>query len=396
MRFLKGLAISLLSFLLFLSLTIFGLALLLNNTILSPKFITSELDTFDVSSLAEEIISEQILKEEFSEGLRTALVDTIPKVEPLVKEQISAATYSIFDYLLGKRQSPELAHTLRTTILSSDFIISLVDELDIVSLAGETLGEQLAEEIPEGMEFMTEAIDDTLVELEPWVKEQISIAADPVLDYLLGESQHLNVVISTEPLTDSLKDNMWQALLESPPPELAGLPPAMIEEQFDEMFQEFSEMIPATFEINQSLLGTEMPTTIAEGLAVAEEGLEPVRQVISYFQLGYKLLIVFILLLIAGIILINRQVKGAARGVGATFLSYGVLWYAGTSIAKHFAAEQLTQIPPAEMPTALQTWLLQSIDNFLAPLEMFSLGLLVGGIALIVISFVYKPRQPSM
>ena len=44
MGFLKGLAIALLSFLLFLCLSLFGIAFLVNQTILNPGFISSELD----------------------------------------------------------------------------------------------------------------------------------------------------------------------------------------------------------------------------------------------------------------------------------------------------------------------------------------------------------------
>ncbi len=80
------------------------------------------------------------------------------------------------------------------------------------------------------VEYLDEHLDDVIIELEPWIKEQISVAADPIVDYLLGESQSLNIVISTEPVIDSLRNTLLQALLESPPPDLAGLPPAMIEE----------------------------------------------------------------------------------------------------------------------------------------------------------------------
>ena len=228
MKFLKGLALGLLSFLLFLSLSIFGLAFLLNSTILSPDFLTSELDRLDVSSLAEEIISEQITGEEVPEEFKAILVDTIPKVEPLVKEQISTATYSIYDYLLGKRPNPDLAHMLHNTVLSSDFIVSLVDELDISYLASEFPSEQLTEETPEEMDFITEYIDDVIIELEPWIKEQIGIAADPVVNYLLGESQSLSVVIPTEPVVETIRDTVKEAFLESPPAELAGLPRSIL------------------------------------------------------------------------------------------------------------------------------------------------------------------------
>jgi len=392
MKFLKGLGLTLLSLLLFLSLSIFGLVFLLNNTILSPKFITTELDRFDVSSLVEEVISEQGF-EEIPEELRAVLADTIPKVEPLVKEQVSAATYSIFDYLLGKRESPDLAQTLHNTFLSSDFIVSIVDELDIASLAEEIVSEQFAGEMPEEMEFMTEYLDDVIVELEPWIKEQIGVVADPVVGYLLGESQSLNVVIPLEPAMEIVRDSLREALLESPPAEFADLPPSLLAQQFDALFQEFSEGMPSTFELDESLLGTELRTEIASALAEAEVGLEQGREVIGYFQLGYKLLIGFIVLLILGIVLIHRRVKGASRGLGITFLTYGALWYVGIFVAKYFAVTQMAQF---DVPHYLEGWRFQFVDNFLAPLEMLSLGLLIGGVALIVVSFVYpRWRQTS-
>lgn len=393
MKFLKGLALTLLSFLLFLSLSIFSLVFLLNSTILNPDFITSELDRLEVSPLAEEIISQQPGEEE----LKATLINTITKLEPVVKEQVSAATYSVYDYLLGKRESPDLAHTLRDTFLSSDFVTSLVDELDITSLAGEFLREQLTGEIPEetgGLaDYLDEHLDDIIAELEPWVKEQISAAADPIADYLLGESQSLHIAIPLEPIKEILEDALKEDILQSPPPELAGLPPAMIEQYLDEFVGEFTEVIPATLEIDETVLGTELPAQIATAIAEAEKGLEQVREVISYLQLGYNALIGFMLLLILGIVLIHRQVKGATRGLGITFLCYAVPLCVGIFVAKYFAEMQLAQLPP--MPAQLQAWLLQSLNNFLAPLQMLSIGLIAGGVALLIVSFVYpKWRQP--
>ncbi len=250
MKFLKGLALSLLISLLFLSISAFGLAFTLNHTILNPDFVVSQIDRLDISSLAAEVITEEIPQEE----LRATLIDTITKLEPKVKEQVSAAIYSVYDYLLGKSQSLDLALMLHNTILDSDFIASLVDELDISSLAGEFLSEQLTEEIPEEMEYLEEYLDDVIVELEPWIKDQVSIAIGPIVDYLLGESQSLNVVISLEPVRESLKDTLREAFLESPPPELAALPPAALELLFDKFYPEFSKQIPPTFEFEAPLL----------------------------------------------------------------------------------------------------------------------------------------------
>lgn len=393
MKFLKNLALSLLGFLLFLSLSIFGSAFMLNQTILNPDFVTSELNRLDVSSLVREFTPAEESPEEFG----PALVEAIPKLEPLIKEQVSAAIYSIYDYLLGKSQSLDLAHTLRDTILSTSFVVSIVDELDISSLAGEYLKNQLAGEIPRDMEYLVgyldEYLDDVITELEPWLKEEVSAAADPVLDYLLGESQSFNVVISLEPVKETMRDKLWEAFLASPPPELATIPQATRESYFNQFYQEFSREMPSTFEFNESVLGTEVPAQIAERLATAEEALAQAKQYVSYLQLVYKVLIVFMLLLVLGIILISRQVRDITRRLGVPCLTYGAVGYAGIFVAKYFIETE--RLPLPEIPASLQTWLPQFIDNFLAPMEMFSLGLLIGGIVLTIVSFVYKPRQAS-
>ena len=294
MKFLKGLALSLLGFLLFLSLSVLGLALMLNNTILNPDFVVAELDKLDVSSLAKDMISAQI---------------------PL-------------------------------------------------------------EQIPQEGEFIAETLDDTIADLEPWIKEQVSTVTYSSYDYLLGKSQSLSVIITLEPVKETLRENLREALFQSLPPELQGLPQAEIERYFDEFYRPISEQIPSTFEIDESLLPSDVLTT-----------LEQVRQGIGYFQTGYPALIGFIVLLILGIILINRQVKGSTRSIGSIFLSYGVIEYAGIWATKYFATPQFSQL---EIPSSLQAWIPQLLGDFLAPLEMFSLGLLIGGVVLLTVSFVYR------
>jgi len=293
MSFVKGLAISLLSFLLFLSLSVFGLVLMLNQTLLNPDFVVSELDRLDISALAQELISQQI---------------------------------------------------------------------------------------PQEGELMAEVIGDTVADLEPWIKEQASGITYSSYDYLTGRSQTLSVAIPLGPVKDSLKDNLRQALLQSPPPELAGLSPAEIEQFINEISQEYTKDIPSTFEFNESSFPTEVQATIGQ-----------VRQAISSVQLVYWALIGFMLLLVLGIILINRNVKRTTRGLGITFLSYGALGYVGIFVANRILGTQLMQL---DLPPSLQAWLPQFLGDLWAPLEIFSIGLAVAGVALIIVSFVYK-RESS-
>ncbi|GAF82788.1 unnamed protein product, partial [marine sediment metagenome] len=232
---------------------------------------------------------------------------------------------------------------------------------------------------------------------------------DPILDYLVGKSDSLNIEISLVPIPEDLEDTLKEILFESPPAALAWLPLSELEQYFDEHFGELTEMLPV-LELDETLLGTEIPAQIAEVLAEAEEGLrearqdiaealaeaeerlEEARQYVGYFQLGYKLLIGFVVLLVLGIVLLNREVKGATRKVGTIFLTCGVPWFAGILIGKYFAGKQLAQL---DIPPYFQELLPRLANDFSAPLQGFSLGLLIVGVVLIVVSFVYPRWRQS-
>ena len=395
MNFFKNLALGLLCFLLFLSLSIFGFAFQINQTILNPDFITNEIDELDVTSLTEEIISEHATEEELSAELETALITTVAYLESDVKEQINAAVDSVYDYLLGKSQDLDLALILKDTILNPEFAASLIDKFDISPLAEDLISEKIDEEAPEEADYLglylDEHLRDVITELEPWLKEQIRAATGPTVDYLLGESRSLSIVIPMEPVLEVLEDTLREAFLASPPAELAGLFFPELNQEFDKHFEALKQAMPETFEFDEDSLEMGRPENIAQALTDAEEVLEEARHYIGYFQLGYKALIGFMVLLVVGIILISREVRDITRRLGIPCLIYGAIEYAGTFVAKYFIDKYL---PQPDIPSSLQTWLTQFADNFLAPLEMFSLGLLITGIILTIVSFVYKRGQP--
>lgn len=273
--------------------------------------------------------------------------------------------------------------TLNQTILNPDFVVSQVDRLDIASIAGDMLSEQIPQfEATSPYEpYVAEVMDDTIADLEPWIKEQARDGIYFFYDYLEGRSQSLSLVVSLEPVKEKLRDNLREAVLQSPLPELAGLSPAEREQALNEFYSEFSEQIPSTFEFTEALMEPEVTAQ-----------LEQAKQVVGYLHLAYNALIGLILLLILGIVLLNRKVKGSTRGLGMTFLTCGALSYAGVLVAKNIAGTHLTQL---DIPVYLQAWTPQFLSDFLAPLEMYSIGLLAVGVVLLVVSFVYKPRQPS-
>ena len=386
------------------------LASALSNTFLNSAFVDSVLAELDMAALAEEVLSEQAGEHEFSAEFKTALVDTITEYEPEIKEKISATSDPIFDYILGETPSIDLAYIIRHDILTSDFVITLLEGLDISSLALEFLGGELALDVPEDLEFLTDEIDDAIADFEATVKEELGNSADQILDYMLGERASISVTISLTPIIDDLEDSLREAFMEQLPPEYAGLSQSELDQIFDDGFAEFSAGLPSTFELDETMLPDEVSTQftaaladaedalenmrddIAQAIADAEEVLEEAREYVSWFQLGYKILIGVIVLLILGIVLIYREVKGATLTLGIIFLTYGVIHFAGIMIARYFGERQW---PPVELPVQVDPLLWRAANDVIAPLQWFSLGLLIVGAVLIVVSIIYPRLRPS-
>lgn len=107
--------------------------------------------------------------------------------------------------------------TVNLTILNPNFIISELDKLDIYSI----IANQVREQIPTEEPYIAQVVDETIADLEPWLKEQTATVIYGGCAYLKGD-QELNIVIPLEQVRTTIKDNIKQAMLESPPPELEG------------------------------------------------------------------------------------------------------------------------------------------------------------------------------
>jgi len=121
--------------------------------------------------------------------------------------------------------------------------------------------------------------------------------------------------------------------------------------------------------------------------------LEQARHYIGYVQIAYRVSIGAMVALILGIIFLHRRVKGATRSIGGPCLTCGISALVFTLVIKHLVGIQMAQFP---LPAQLQAWLPQFINDLLAPMRMYGIGLLVTGIALLIVSVAYKRRQPSV
>lgn len=389
MNTLKIIAVVFLSLLLFLALFVFGFIFSMKMTAFNAGYISSNIDSLPITSLLEETEFDETIED--NPELVNLIKSIITENEVELKERINETVHIIYDYLNGKSEDLDMALVLKDTILDPDFTISIIEKADLAPLVKELIAEMVAEaELPYELSTKTH-INDIANDLEPWLKEQMTTAIPSIYDYALGLSQNTDIVIQLEPVREILRSNLRQDFINSPPAEYAGLSAAELDHKFDEIFNVFAGDIWSAIEIDMELMNSDIPSDIADTLAEVEEALSESRTYVGYFNTVYVLLIAFIILLIAGIILIYREVKGPSRVLGGIFLVYGIINLITVSITRGIAKTQMAQLD--DIPSSIQTWLLQFTTSSLTPLLILAIVLLVTGVALLVISFMYKHNQ---
>jgi len=265
--------------------------------------------------------------------------------------------------------------TVNLTVLNPDFVISELDKSDVYSIIVEQVKKQLPQEEP----YMAQIAGETITDLEPWFKEQVNVVIYGGYAYLKGD-QELNIVISLEQVRASLKANLEQAIFESPPPELEGVPQSQIQALLSQVYAQIDSQIPQQIEITETSLGPE-----------AAARFQQARQIVSYIEFGYKVLIGLAILLVLLIALMQWwRVKPIARYIGIPFTITGAL-----SLVSAIAARSLIlRIIPFEIPPEIEAKLPQLISDFTNPLLIYGAAFLIAGIGLIVLSI--KLKSPSV
>ena len=398
---------------------------ILSDSVMNSQFVADLLDKVDLSELINLELKEQSAtgtETGFSDNFQNALITTIDKVEPSLKNQIAAASDPIFKYLLMQTSSIDLKSILRQTFLSNSFMSEVINNLDFTAVTNDTLNEQLGiAQLPEGIMLSNQQIDRVIAALEPSLKTDLTNASGDIADYLIGTKSNFSAETAFAPALPTLKVVVHEAFMAQLPANLQGLPQADIDNAFDQYYADYSRTLPATLEFNSSDLGIDATSGISKSLTNAQDSLTDARNTIDkasqdfdnnlkdartyvgYFRLGFACLTALIVLLILGIILIYRNVKGACRNLGIVFLIYGAIALAAVLITKFFVSGPFTN--------ALQTSIQQSanliqppdlhnmagklLNDVTSPLQIVSLICLIGGILLIAASFVYPRLKPA-
>ncbi len=393
---LKALALSILSLLLCLSLSVFGVALTINRTALNADFLDTEINRIDSVAMARELLNQEDA-EELPPEVKEAILEVTGRLEPIVKEVATTVIDQVYRYMLGQDNDIDLAATLQASLNNPDFITSALKDLDLpalladvdeVALFKQLVGEDEFNEMPEDTAYAISYLSDVIADLEPWLEEQLPELVTPTVDYLLGQSEGFRVEIPLDTVKATILNSFKEAFLASPPPALASLPSGALEAYFNEHYATMSDDLPATLTFDQTMFDTDPRPDIATALSEAEDGLSQARTYIGYFQLGFWLLIVLIALLITFIWLIYHRVKPASMHVGIIFAVLAVPSLVGMVVGKGFIRTQILNQP--DLPAPIQSALQRLISDATMPFMVFAIALLVVAVALIVFSILYK------
>lgn len=353
MGFLKGFGTFVLGFLLFLSLSIFSVAFLLNSTVLNPDFVTRQVDRIDISAVARDVAEKQIneqLPAELS-FLKDAVYNVIDAQEPWLKTQLNQAIGTGYDYFLGKTDT--LSISIPLDAFKKDLKNSLWQELN--------------------KQLNIWLRDNIQSELKPYIEQNLQA-------YRRSLPPELNILSDAQLksyLNAFLQQIQDQIVKTGQAPVLTGLLETLVKPYFDAYYDEYAAQVPSELTADE----TNIPADVMEQLRLA-------RKYIGYFRSGFYWLIVFMVVLVAGIFLIHRNIQDPSRALGIDLALYGVLDLAGTFAARSF--QPATLLP--DEAASLEPWLTGLFNDITGIMLMFSIVVLAVGAALIVISFVFKKK----
>jgi len=265
--------------------------------------------------------------------------------------------------------------TLNLTVLNPDFVISELAKTNAYSI----ISDQVRDQVPTDDPYTAQVVDETITELEPWLRDQVNALIYDGYAYLKGNHE-LNFIIPLEQVRTCVKENVEQAVFESLPPELEGVPQSQIQVFLSHIYAEIDNQIPSQIEINEAFLGPEVTAQFQQA-----------RQIVGYIDIGYKVLIGLAVLLILLIALLQWwHLKPIARYTGIPFTTAGALCLIVPTVAGSVILGILSDMVPLEIPAEIMASLPQLIGDFSSPLKTYGIALLIVGIVLIVLSIKLK------
>jgi hypothetical protein len=386
---------------------------ILSDSVINQQFVSDLLDKIDLSNLLDQSIKDQAHLSGFSSAFKTALVNAVDKSEPAIKKQLVTAADPILKYILGQTTSVDLQNILRQTIFSDSSLTVIINNMDFDALTKEILNEEIGSQLPEGIILTGQQTDRMEKALQPTIQTALTTAIPAIADYLTGVKSDFTINVDLGPAMPTLKTIVKEAFTAQLPANLAGATQSQIDTAYDKYYADYSGRVPATYNVDANNLEPGFSNKISDALANAQtsitnvksdisqanldyaDGLQTAKTAVGYFRTGFICLIILILLVMAGIILIYRNVKNACLDLGIIFLLWGIIEVVGALLLKNFG---LNQISESGVSTAVSNTYKILLNEAVSPLQMIGIAGMILGALLIIAAFVYprlKQRTPQ-
>ncbi len=361
MGILKGLATAIFSFLFFLLLMVFSVAFLVNGTVLSYDFVSNEVDKMPVSSIARDIAEQQLGDElQGSEFLKEVAYRVVENQEPWMKTQMNNALRTGYDYFQGKTNT--LAISIPLNELKTNLTSTLWPE------ATDYLSEQLAGK------------NDT----------QISVYIQDIIQDIPWDALAPDLAALTETERNQYIEQYLRDAAGVPPksgyPTLDISTKIEIDQTINSFISDFVSDMPDTVSIDESSID---PGTM--------QTLRDVKRGVGYFQTWYPWLIVALVVLMGLIFLVNWGFRTPARALGINLIIIGIIDLVGVLLLRYLPAVQwAADAMQTDISPALKAWIEGLISDITGVMLPLTIGILVVGIVLLVLSFVIPRREKPM
>jgi|GEM_PF-3256355 len=260
--------------------------------------------------------------------------------------------------------------TIHETVLKPQFVAGELDKISIAPI----FRELFSENIPAEYQTYSAQIDQTIVELEPWVKEQVRSVVFSVYDYISGEKDYFDVQISFDYVKQVLVKNLTSAYIQSPPPGAQQLSQNDVQQKISKDLQ-----IDGILQISSENAGRDIMNL-----------LKTTRQIYSYVNLSFILVLILGILFIILIIAIIRDARKITLSLGIIMLIDGIL-----TIALYFALNSFltSMLASGDLPEAIQQMAATFSGDLLKTFWLYGLIILMCGLA-VLITFLVLKRNP--
>ncbi|HSW57030.1 MAG TPA: hypothetical protein VLH15_01385 [Dehalococcoidales bacterium] len=262
---------------------------------------------------------------------------------------------------------------IKHSVLNPQFVIREINRIDLLEVAEYYLPANL----PEGTSQYQSAFLLTIEQDQPWIKGQIQTIVMDSYSFLLNRTDEWSISIKTEGFINNLLDNLTATLEQSPTPEYAALSEAERQVYLQDLRSQIKDAVPESISLNRN----DIPQDVWDSILNT-------RKIIGSIQTAYYGLIIILVLMIASLYLLYLNFKIPSRILGIVFAAQGLIGIIGFEVTGRVLSTTLHDMIPLIWEPYLPFW----IKNILMPYGIFSAGLLVIGVGLLIISFLVRKR----